>query len=158
MADNNQLKQAKNVFRSLCGMLDNLDWTYDANEEDLTITTGTKGEDLPISLHLEVDADKQIIIIFSQLPFEVPEDQRVLMAIAVSLANHGLPNGSFDYNLANGVILFRITSSYINSLISENLLKYLLAATVVTVDKYNDKFFPVSKENMGPDEVIKFIQ
>lgn len=80
------------------------------------------------------------------------------MAVAIARANNGLTDGSFDYNYSDGTVLFRVTTSIFDSIISANALKYMVLCACHTVDNYNDKFLMVAKSEMTCDEVAKFIE
>lgn len=157
MAEQNQIKQAKAVFKTLCDMLDDKKWHYDKDENNLRIECGVQGDDLPMNIRMEVDAERMLVVLYSQMPFKVAEDRRSALAVAVSVANYGMVDGSFDYNYLNGNIVFRLTSSYRDSLIGKEMLAYMLACSCHTVDEYNDKFLMVAKSNMSYDEILKVI-
>lgn len=157
MADENALKQARTTFRTLCEMMQERDWHFEKDEEHFRITCGAQGEDLPIKLRINVDPDRLLIMIFSEIPFPIPENRRSALAIAVSAANFGLIDGSFDYSYLEGGIVFRLTSSFRESLIGKDLFEYMLMCTCFTVDKYNDKFLMVVKKDMSPEEIVKFM-
>lgn len=157
MAEETKLKQAKAVFNSLCEMLDDKDWHYKKNESELKISCTAQGDDLPIDIRIEVDAERMLIMLLSDMPFNVPEDRRTALAVAVSLANYGMVDGSFDYNYLNGNIIFRLTSCYRDSLIGKNMLEYMLLCACFTIDKYNDKFLMIAKNDMTIEEILNAI-
>ena len=155
--ENEQLKlnQAKDVFDTLCSMLENLEFKYEKNPEELVIKTVCRGDDLPIAVRFRIDPKWQLISLLSTIPVSIPEDKRMEMAIAVSVANYPMVDGSFDYDITDGTILFRMTSSFLDSLISEELLKYMLLVSCNTVDEYNDKFFMICKGMLSLEDFIK---
>ena len=157
MAEEAKIKQAKAVFKSLCEMLDDKDWHYSKDEEKFVIECGAQGDDLPMELRIEVDPERLLVVLFSKMPFAVPENRRSAMAVAVSAANYGMVDGSFDYNYLNGSIIFRLTSCYRDSLIGKDMLAYMVACSCYTIDEYNDKFLMVAKNEMSNDEILNFI-
>lgn len=152
------LKQAQAVYKALCEMLDEHEWHYEKDEENWCISCDAQGDDLPISIIIEVDKERQLVTLLSQIPFAVPEDRRTALAIAVSRANYGLTDGSFDFNYLSGQILFRMTSSYRESLIGKGLLAYMLMCACYTIDNYNDKFLVVAKKDMSVEEILEFVK
>ena len=158
MLEEKDFKQAKAVYNSLCQMLEENDWHYEKHEENFTITCGARGDDLPMTFVIEVDLKRQIVSLLSQMPFTVPEDRRSAVAVAVTKANYGIVDGSFDFNYLSGNIIFRMTSSYRESLIGKNLFSYMLMCACYTIDEYNDKFLTVAKNDMGFDEILGFIK
>ncbi len=156
MSDQKLLKQAQTVYKALCDMLDSNNWKYEKNEEKLKISTGANGDDLPIEILFSVDVDKQIVTLLSKLPFTVPQEERGLMAMGVTLANWSMVDGNFDFGLHNGTIFFRLTTCIRESLISKEALEYMLFVSCATVDNYNDKFLMLMKHAMSLDEFEKF--
>ena len=154
MAEVNMAK-AKEVFDALVNMLDTRDWKYDKFEEDLVIKSGIKGEDLPIEFIVVVKPKNQVVQLLSRLPFQIPEEKRVDAAIAICVANNGLVDGSFDYDIAEGNITFRLTSSYRESELGADLFEYMILVSAGTIDDYNDKFFMIAKDMMSVQQFIE---
>lgn len=149
------MAKAKETFDILCKMLDNREWKYDKFEEDLVIKSGVKGDDFPIEFIVRVNPVSEIVSFLSWLPFKTEEAKRVDMALAVCVANYGLVDGSFDYDISDGSILFRLTSSYRNTVLSEDLLEYMIYIAAGTVDKYNDKFFMIAKNMLTVQQFME---
>lgn len=141
------------TYKALLEMLDERGWKY-RKEGEHAIFCVAQGDDLPMPLKFEVDDKRKLLLVFSQLPFDVPVQKRVNMAIAVSFINFAIVDGSFDFSFLNGTLLFRLTSSYRESIISKELLEYMLMVTFSTVDACNDKFERVAKEDLTRDEII----
>lgn len=155
MADEKDLMQAKIMFDTLCEMLDEREWHYKKFDEDFSIECGAQGDDLPMDIRMEVDADRMLVALYSKLPFSVPEDKRVDVSLAVSAINYTMIDGSFDYNFMNGNLLFRLTTSFRDSMISTAALSYMLSVSCGTVDEYNDKLFMLIKGVMSLEDIIK---
>lgn len=158
MSEEKDLKQAQTVYKALCEMLDEHNWRYKKDEEKLIINCGAQGEDLPIELLIEVDRKRLLVTLLSQMPFAVPDNRRTALAIAVSQANNGMVDGSFDFDYLTGKIIFRMTSSYRDSLIGKDLFAYMLMCACYTIDEYNDKFLVVAKNEMSVEEILDYIK
>lgn len=155
MAEEIDMKKAKEVFNSLTRMLDTRDWKYEKHEEDLFIKSSIRGDDLPVDFFVLVKPNSEVVQFISSLPFRMPEDKRVDGAIAVCKANYGLINGSFDYDLSDGEIRFRLTTSYRDTVLSDDLLEYMIMVSASTVDNYNDKFFMMAKGMLTVQQFIE---
>lgn len=155
MAEAKNMKKAQEVYATIIRMLDTRDWKYSKHEEDLLIKSGLRGEDLPVEFILVVNPRNQVVQFISRLPFDIPEDKRVDGAIAVCTANYGLIDGSFDYDLRDGEIRYRLTCSYRDSQLSEDLFEYMIMAAASTVDNYNDRFFMLAKGRMTVQQFIE---
>ena len=124
MAD---FEQAKKVFDGLSQMLDNRNWNYKKFEEDLVISSTVKGEDLPVEFIVHVDPETEVVRFLSKLPFAFGDDKRIDGALAICAANNSMVNGSFDYNITNGEVVFRLCNSFRDgSTISEAAFEYIV--------------------------------
>ena len=157
MAEQRDLKQAQVAFATLCEMLNENGWKYDANPEKLAVSCGVRGDDLPIELVIDVNADRQLVTLMSKLPYAIPEDKRVDVAVAISAINYAMVDGSFDYNFLTGSIIFRMTTSFKGSLISKKVYEYMVLLSCKMVDDYNDKILMFSKDKLSLEDLLKVI-
>lgn len=155
MADEKNNAFAKTVFTTLCGVMERRGWKYEKDEKDLTVHFIVSGDDIPMQFILVIDAERQLIRLMSPLPFKMSEDKRIDGAIATCAASFGLADGSFDYDLTEGRIIFRMTASFRESLIGEELFHYMIECSCVTVDEYNDKFLAIDKGLLSVSDFIE---
>lgn len=149
------MAKAQETYAVLCSMLDNKEWHYDKIEEDLVIKSSVKGDDFPIDFIMKVNPRNEIVSFISWLPFKIDESKRIDLALAVCATNYRMADGSFDYDLSDGTIMFRLTSSFKESTLSESLFEYMLMVSAATVDRYNDKFFMISKGMLPIQQFIE---
>ena len=145
MVELKNYEQAKATFATLCQALDNHEWRYKKDEDKLSIECGAQGDDLPMEITVKVDSDRMLVLLISHMPFVIQEDKRLDVAIAVSAINNALVDGCFDYDVASGHMFFRMTNSFVESKISEEVFAYMLFCSCKTVDEYNDKFLMLAK-------------
>ena len=153
--DELNMAKAKETYDVLCRMMDNQRWHYEKEEEELIVKSGVKGNDFPIEFIIRVNPRNQLVSFLSRLPFNVEEDKRIDVALAICAVNYWLADGSFDYDLTDGSIIFRLTSSYKESTLGEALFEYMVMVSAATVDNYNDKFFMISKGMMTYQQFIE---
>ena len=158
MANEKEVKQAGATYQALIRMLQENDWHFERDDENLSIECSAKGDDLSMDITIRIDAERQLAILYSPMPFTVPENKRATLAVAVSVANYGLVDGSFDYDFLSGRILFRMTSSFLESLIDQQVLEYMLYVSCHTIDEYNDKFLVISQMDMSVDKMIAYLE
>ena len=154
MANEKDLKNAKKAYDTLCAMLDDNDYKYEKHEEDLVVTFGVRGEDLPMDIVAAIDEDRQLVRIFSKMPFKVDAEKRIEVAIALCQTNYNLVDGSFDFDLADGSVIFRITSSFRECLISKDLFEFMIAYSCFVVDRYNDQLLMLNKGTLSLEDYI----
>ena len=158
MANNLSVKLAQNNYKVLCAMLDEKKWKYEKEEEKLSINCTARGDDLPMDIIIKFNTDMEIVSLFSPMPFTVPDDKRNDLAIAIARANYNMVDGSFDYSYTKGRIVFRLTASYSNCLLSKDMYEYMLLVSCSTIDAYNDKFLAVCKKEMSVEEILNLIK
>ena len=111
MADAKQAK-AKKVYKDMVRALKAKNWHFIEKEEKLMIVSKYTGDDLPVNFAISIDADKEVIQYLSPLTFKIDKAKRVDAAVAVCVANYGLVNGSFDMDISDGEIRYRLTTSF----------------------------------------------
>lgn len=158
MADQKQIKQAQETYKTLCAALDAKNWKYEKIADKLMVHFTVTGEDIPMDFLMFVDADRDLVRLMSQLPFKFDGAHRTEGALVTSYANYKLADGSFDYRMSDGAVYFRLTLSYRDSLISQDALFYMVRVSSYTVDRYNDKFLMVAKGMMSPDEFVESVK
>lgn len=152
MADNMEL--AQQVYQTLCNTLDARGWKYGKEEEKLLVHFGVRGEDIPMNFVIVVDADRQLVRLMSPLPFKMCEEKRMEGAIATCVVNYGMADGSFDYDLSDGKIVFRMTVSFRESQLGEGLFQYMIDCSCAMADKYNDRLLALDKGLMSLSDFI----
>lgn len=154
MMDENKIILAKQVYQTLCEAIERRGWSFEKDEERLLVHFGVRGEDIPIQLVLVVDIKRQLIRVLSPLPFKMSEEKRMEGAIAACAASYGMIDGSFDYDIFDGSITFRMTASFMESIIGEGLFQYMISCCCAMVDKYNDRFLALDKGSISITDFI----
>ena len=142
------------VYQAFQAHLDKNKFKYDAHDEDLVISLTVNGDDFPIKTIIRVIDERNIaqILCFCS---KIPEDKRIDVAAAVAVANYGIVNGSFDYDLSDGELRFRVTHNFSDGVPSDEVIHYLLGIAFNTTDKYNDRFFMLGKGMMTLEQFIQ---
>ena len=155
MSDEIKKKRAREVYNTLCNAIDSRGWKYKKNEEDLAVEFGVSGDDVPMHFSMFIDEDRQLIRLLSPIPFFMSEDKRIEGAIATCVASCDMYDGSFDYDLSDGMIVFRMTESFRGRMVGEELFQYMVSKSCAAVDQYNDVFFAIDKGLLSIEEFIE---
>lgn len=155
MGSEQDLKLAKTIFNQICSVMDAKGWKYDAHEKENVVHFIVVGEDIPMEFIAHVDVERQLVRLMSQLPFKFADDKRIEGAIVTSSANYAIVDGCFQYDITDGEIIFKLTTSYRDSLISNETIEYMVACSVAVVEEFNDKFLMVSKGVMSVEDFLK---
>lgn len=143
MATDKQKKAAEAVYNTVIRYLDGKSFKYtirDAQGDDYMIQLDMKGDDLPISLYIIVDADRELIMVKSPELSKFGADQIDMAAKAVCSVNYAIADGSYALDIDDGRIMWTITSCFRGSLVGEETIHYLIGVSVVTLDRFNDLF------------------
>ena len=144
-----------NAYRTLISMMNNQGLKYTSFDDNLRVELGFNTDDLDVELICIIDEERELVRILSFLPFKFPEDKRVDGAIAATVANHGMVNGSFDFDISDGEMLFKCVNSYKNGGFNEDIAYYMISVAVSTVDDYNDRFFGIAKGMISFQDFIE---
>ena len=131
-------KKAQEMYALLCGTLDKRNWKYSKNEEEQIVKFGVVGDDLRMNVCIEVNADREFITSYTTQDWSVPKDLRIPFAVGVCAVNNHLVDGSFDFDLLEGDVTYRLTLSYHDAKISGEAIEYLIDCAAATVDDVND--------------------
>lgn len=155
MEDNmNKKERADGVFRGIVSALNRRDWNFKSDEVERTISFGVRGNDLPVKLRIYVDMEEERIRIVSPMTFKMKEDKRVIGTMAVAVMNYALSVGAFSMNMADGEVVYILSTSYLDSTLTEDVYESMIDLTVNTVDNYNDRLFAM---NMGLLDIDEFM-
>lgn len=154
MVDEKKMELAKQVYKTLCDAIERREWHFGKDEDKLLVHFGVNGNDIPMRFILVVDTERQLIRLMSPMPYKMSEAKRMEGAIATCAASFGMADGSFDYDLSDGEIVFRMTASFRESLIGEGLFQYMISYSCAMVDKYNDQFLAIDKGLMSIADFI----
>lgn len=157
MADVNLMEKAIAEYDLLCNTLNEMGWRYERDKSKLSVETMVQGEDIPIRYFIQIVPDVQLLQIYSHMPFTVPEDKRLEMSYILNCINSKLVDGSFDFNIDNGGLLFRVTSSFIDSEIGNLVFTYAIQITAAVVDEYNDKLYEYAEGKITFEQLMEKI-
>lgn len=73
----------------------------------------------------------------------------------LTVVNDMLVDGSFDFDMAKGRVSFRLTASYIESILGKELFECMLMVSATTIDEYNDKFLMIAKGMISFDQFLE---
>ena len=95
----NNIELARATFKTLCKALETNDWKFKSDVEGMSVFCCACGEDLPIDINIKVDAERMLVWLASKMPYEIQKDKLIEIALAVSVINNSLVDGSFDFDI-----------------------------------------------------------
>lgn len=129
---------AQETYALLCATLEKRNWKFAKSEEELSVGFGVLGDDLHMSVRITVNGDRELVTSYTSQDWSVPKELRIPFAVGVCAVNNHLVDGSFDFDLTNGEVVYRITLSYHDAKLGEEAIEYLIDCAASTVDNVND--------------------
>ena len=157
MADQNNLELTKRMYATLCAALDERQWKYRRNDEEMSLEYIVNGDDIPMRFIVRFDAERTLARVFSPLPLSVREDKRLEMAVAVSMINNNLVAGCFDLDMDDGELRFRISNNFRDSVLSADAFLHLMQLGINVVEHYNDKLFMLATGVISLEKFVELI-
>lgn len=148
---------ARQLYENFCKHMDSHRWVYEKDDANLSINCQVTGEDLPFMFHVRIDERLKILCVYTTLLPDIPEDKRLEVAVAVNAINNRTLDGSFDFGFNNGMLVYRITTSYRDIVITPFIMEHMIGISGHYVDRYNDKFANLVTGKMTIDEFIAFV-
>lgn len=151
----NPNQQAKNIHDLIEKTFQSEDLKYtevDAGE-NYHFRLKFSGEDLPMDLSFFVDTKRQLIRVVSYLPVHAPKDKFSNIALALAIINYRLNCGCFNLDLSDGSMSFCLNATFKGSIIAADIIQSLLATSLSTIEKYNDKLFMLSKGMIKVEDI-----
>ena len=157
--ENMNERQSENVmkaYETIGSWLDGNRLKYEKHEDQLYYESWFSGNDLKMRYKIQVVADREIIKYVSVLPFNVPKEKAIDMAIAICAINNKLISGCFIYDMESNSLYFKMTTSFAGcSTVTEDMVSFMIIAATRTVDDYNDKLFMLSQGVIGYTDFIE---
>ena len=155
MAKEKNLYYAREAYDAVCTALDEMDWSYQRDDEKLMVSFGVNGEDIPITVVIACNLDLQFLQLMSLLPFNAPSYRMTEVASSICVINYRLAVGNFDLSLDDGTIMFKLNSSFRETLISTELVHSLIYLTCSTVDKSNGDLLALCSGDMTLKDILE---
>ncbi len=152
-----KIQEAQKILDGFCRTMDNREWRYDRDDEEMSVETSVRGDDLPIKLRVVSDPGLSLLKLYSRLDFDIPSEKIVEAAIAVCLINDRLACGNFDLDVNSGTIFYRMSLPFSESLVSEEVYKFMIDFSVYIVDEFNDKLLMLSKGMLDAQGILDFM-
>jgi len=154
MSDAAKKKAALAAYETILKTFKHKKWKYSDDKSKLQVKTIFSGDDLDMTLWITIDENRSLIRIYSFLPEKFPTDKSALGAFATSIVNWKIANGTFDYDVSDGTVMFRVVNSFLEAKLSEEIVEYMVNITVGTVDEYNDKLVDLAMGKMTLEQFI----
>lgn len=131
------------LMRSLLSGVEALGWEYRLNLDHYILAMSWTGPRTEYRILLLADEDAGVIGARTSAAFRVPPEKRVAMCEAINRANWGLRVGSFEMDMDDGEVVFRVGLDHQDSAVSARLVARVVQASLGTFERYVPAFMRV---------------
>ena len=150
-----KLQKSKEIFDGFCEYLKSNDCRFNKDDENLVAFFIIKSDNIEIKFIVKAEVNRETLRIMAMLPVNFGSGKRIDGAMVTTIATSGMANGSFDYDISSGNVMFKIAESYMGSKISPAVYDYMVDCAMMTIAEYYGKFLAVSEGKMTVPEFMK---
>lgn len=149
------------IFDGMKQFFDTDDWNYEQVEDRPVLRMGFSGDDGQWMCFAQAREDHDQVLFYSVAQLRVPEERRAAVAEFITRANYGMIVGNFEMDYNDGEVRYK-TSADVESLEGSEpvtkLMKQLVYANVLTMDRYLKGLMAVAFGNVEATEGVKMIE
>lgn len=136
--------------------LDDKGLSYDITsyEDSYDVFVRIHSKEFYLTFQIEIIEVPQIIVVTAKLPIL---KKSIEMSLATSAINTYLINGSFDYDIKEGITTYRIVSCWQNNIENDYFILYMLDKAVLDIDTYGIKLKDLAEDIIDLDQLRETI-
>ena len=150
-----KLQKSKEIFDGFCEYLKSNDCRFNKDDENLVVFFIIKSDNIEIKFIAKAEVNRETLRIMAMLPVNFGSGKRIDGAMVTTIATSGMANGSFDYDISSGNVMFKISQSFVGSKISPAVYDYMVDCAMMTIAEYFGKFLAVSEGKMTVPQFMK---
>ncbi|MCH5350629.1 MAG: YbjN domain-containing protein [Clostridiales bacterium] len=152
--DKNAKRAAQREFDSVCAALTERGWDYDKDKENYSLGFLSDGKEMRFSITVKINPELKVVSVYVILPFLAPKDKEGQLAVALALINDEVVHGNFEYDGAAERVIFRASTSYLDSSLDKDVYFYLIAAAFSTADSAAATIKAMCDSAASPEQVL----
>jgi hypothetical protein len=133
-------------------------WNFSQVEDATILRLGFQGKNGSWVCYAQAREEQQQFVFYSVCPLTTPESKEADMMEFLTRANYGLIIGNFELSLEDGEIRYKAGLDVEDAELTAPLIKPVVYANVLTMDRYLPGILAVISGNMTPDEAIARIE
>lgn len=150
-------------YETLCSVMERNDIYYEKDDKHLCVKCSVSGQDIQLNFAFLINPSKMLVTLLAPMPVQIKKENSADVALAICMINNSLADGNFCFDVNDGTIFFKMTSSFRDTSVSEELFEYMLSVAADAVDDYFRKINqiarseqPYSEDNNGTAELAKY--
>jgi hypothetical protein len=134
------------------------DWPISPVEGRTVIKTGFEGKNGQVTCYAQERNEQEQFVFYSIFPVRTPEDKMDEVAEFITRANYGMIIGNFELDYGDGEIRYKTSVDIEEVDISEPLIRHMIYANVLTMDKYFPGLMRVLYAGINPVSAIEEVE
>ncbi len=134
------------------------DWPVSQVEGRTVIKTGFEGKNGQFTCFAQERTEQEQFVFYSVFPVRTPENKLDEVAEFITRANYGMIIGNFELDYGDGEIRYKTSVDVEDIEISEPLVRHLVYANVLTMDKYFPGLMRVLYAGIDPVNAIEEVE
>lgn len=123
-------------YMLICHILGYNDIPYIKNDEKLCIRCRITGKEDDLQFVFSVDPVKMLVDLYCPMDTQIEEERTGDIAIGLCMINNRISHGGFYLDTENGIIYFRMTTSFYETDLNAMLFEYMLSSAADFVEEY----------------------
>jgi hypothetical protein len=134
------------------------DWPYSLVEGRTVYKTGFEGKNGQFTCYAQERTEQEQFVFYSIYPVRTPDNKFAQVAEFVTRANYGMIIGNFELDYTDGEIRYKTSIDIEDVDVSEPLIRHMIYANVLTMDKYFPGLMRVLYAGIDPVTAIEEIE
>ncbi len=134
------------------------DWPVSPIEGRTVYKTGFEGKNGQFTCYAQERTEQEQFVFYSIFPVHTPENKTNEVAEFITRANYGMIIGNFELDYTDGEIRYKTSLDVEDVELSEPLIRHMVYANVLTMDKYFPGLMRVLYAGIAPLDAIEEVE
>ncbi|MBN1137975.1 MAG: YbjN domain-containing protein [Anaerolineae bacterium] len=146
------------IFEAAVSFFKEDDWSFTQLQDKPILKLGFQGERGQWSCYAQAREEQAQLLFYSVCPVKAAEDRRMALAEFLTRVNYGLFIGNFELDMDDGEIRYKTSIDVEGDRLSPALVRPLVYANVLMMDRYLPGIMSVLYGNAAPAEAIAKVE
>lgn len=133
-------------------------WSFERLSDRTVIQSGIKGKNSAYRMYFQTNEDMEILVVYTMMPQNIPEEHRVKVAEYITRANYGLRIGNFEMDMNDGEVRYKVSVDMEGGKLVHSMINNMVGASVSTMDRYFPGFMAICYAGKNAEEAIRDIE
>lgn len=147
-----------NIFDSMSAFFVSDGWEFQQIEGQPILRMNFAGDAGRWTCFAQAREEQEQFLFYSRFPVNAPEDKRALVSEFITRANYAMINGNFEMDWSDGEVRYKTMIDAEGIELVKRLVKNVVYANVLTVDRYYAGLMAVIYGDKSPIEAIESIE